>query len=71
MTPVKSFSLGTIHTLFLFFFSQPVFGHDGHDHHHWSSDVLHLLFYTAIAVAAVGIAYATFKRAAKTENPTI
>ncbi|MEP1449286.1 MAG: hypothetical protein ABJK37_24495 [Paraglaciecola sp.] len=27
--------------------SGSVFAHEGHDHNHWSSDSLHLLFYTS------------------------
>ena len=71
MTSIKSLALRTIQTVFLLLFSQSVFAHTGHDHSHWSSDLLHILFYVAIAVAAVGITYATFKRSSKTDNPTV
>ena len=71
MTSIKSFALSTVQIVFLLFFSQSLYAHTGHDHSHWSSDLLHILFYAAIAVAAVGIVYATVKRSSKTDNPTV
>lgn len=45
--------------------SMSVSAHSGHDHSHWSSDLLHAMFYLSLAAAAGALAFATKKYANK------
>jgi len=71
MTSIKRLSLASTQMLFMFVLSQPALAHAGHDHSHWSSNFLHILFYASIAAVIAGIGYALFKRSSKTDNPTV
>ena len=47
--------------LSLILFSPFLWAHPGHDHAHWTSTVLHVLFYASIAAAAAACAFAIYK----------
>lgn len=42
-------------------FSSNALAHAGHDHSHWSSEVLHFLTYASILAVAAGLGFAAFK----------
>ena len=44
MNSIKRLSLASTQMLFMFVLSQPALAHAGHDHSHWSSNFLHILF---------------------------
>lgn len=43
-------------------FSSNLFAHEGHDHAHWTSNFVHILFYASIVAVAAAVSYALFKR---------
>lgn len=45
--------------------SASALAHQGHDHSHWTSSILHVLFYASIAITAAGVSYACYKLASK------
>ncbi|MBU2979913.1 hypothetical protein [Alteromonas sp. C1M14] len=42
-------------------FSSVLYAHPGHDHHHWTSVILHVLFYASLTAAAAACGYAGYK----------
>lgn len=51
------FRRNAICTIFMLLLSSLAVAHPGHDHSHWSSDALHILFYgvTALTIALGGL----------------
>ena len=43
----------------------PAMAHEGHDHSHWTSGLLHVLFYGSIIAAALGLSFALYKNSDK------
>ena len=48
-------------TLALLMFTVPAIAHDGHDHSHWASGLLHLMFYGSVLAVGTGIFFAAYK----------
>lgn len=42
-------------------FSSVLYAHPGHDHHHWTSFFLHVLFYASLAAAVAACGFAFYK----------
>ena len=42
-------------------FSSGAFAHAGHDHEHWTSGVMHALFYASLVGCAVACGFAAYK----------
>ncbi|MFT2090357.1 hypothetical protein [Paraglaciecola sp. 2405UD69-4] len=47
--------------------SATVLAHEGHDHSHWSSDALHILFYSSLAAVAAAISFLVVKQLKSTK----
>ena len=56
-----------LQSLLLLVASLPAFAHQGHDHSHWTSGMMHVLFYGSVLAAAAALAYAATKYT-KTRN---
>lgn len=41
--------------LLLLFLGAPLWAHTGHDHGHWSADLLHYSFYFSILLCCIGM----------------
>lgn len=57
-----------VQTLCLLLFTTHALAHSGHDHSHWTSDLLHILFYASIAGVIAAISYMLIKRKSKTSR---
>ncbi|BFT29074.1 hypothetical protein D210916BOD24_02500 [Alteromonas sp. D210916BOD_24] len=42
-------------------FSSASFAHAGHDHSHWTSNFMHILFYASLVAGAAACGYAAYK----------
>ena len=48
--------------------SASAFAHAGHDHGHWTSGVLHTVFYVALASVAAACSYSAYKYINRKKN---
>ncbi len=48
-------------SLLLTMASLPAFAHQGHDHGHWTSSMMHVLFYGSILAAVAALTFAATK----------
>ncbi|MEP0357673.1 hypothetical protein [Paraglaciecola sp.] len=48
--------------------SSAAFAHEGHDHNHWSSDALHILFYGSLVTLLAVVSFLGIKQLRKKES---
>ncbi|WP_133468528.1 hypothetical protein [Paraglaciecola marina] len=48
--------------------SSAAFAHEGHDHSHWSSDALHILFYSSLVAAVAAMTFLGIKQFKNKDN---
>lgn len=54
---IKNIAVATIVSLC----SMQALAHGGHEHDHWSSSFVHLMMYSAIGIAALGVSLVAYK----------
>ena len=64
----SSRSIKTVIAVAISLFSPVLWAHAGHDHNHWTSTFLHVLFYASLFAAACACGFAVYKAVKRNQH---